>query len=211
MPVNERHQFQMELEGVVRSLESAEAIHRVLNLVNKAYAQGYQDGDPDNRREVALPDNSTVILDGAGRMVAHIPPRVVLDGTVSGRFRTYVQGGHLVIWDEAQSETIALIEMNERVAFNIHRADGTPRGESPDDQQLRQVAEEVRVRWAASRAVPPPHYIVCLPHDFVDKLKARTEDLTDDHGVATGIKEALGAFIDQLDAWTEWDAVKGWR
>lgn len=210
-PVNDRHEFQQELEGLVRSLESAEAIHRVLNLANKAYAQGYRDADPENRQYYAVPDGSEIIMDGAGRVVSHVPPRIVLDGTVSGRFRTYVQGGHLVVWDIEKSETIALFEMNERVAFNVHRADGTPRGESPDDQQLQQVAEEVRARWSASRATPPPHYIVCLPHDFVDKLKARMDFLSDDHGVSTGIAEALGVVVDQVDAWTEWDARKGWR
>jgi hypothetical protein len=66
-------------------------------------------------------------------------------------------------------------------------------------------------RWAASRAVPQPHYIVGLPRDFVDKLEHRLEPLTDDHGVATGIQDALGVFVDQLDAWTEWDDRHGWR
>lgn len=209
-PVNERHQFQLELEGMVRSLESAEAVHRVLNLVNKAYAQGYQDGDPENRQYLAVPDGSQIIMDGAGRVVGHVPPRTVLDGTVSGRFRTYVQSGHLHVWDIEKSETILMIEMPGTVAFNINRVTGHG-NEPPEDQQLTQVAEEVRVRWAASRALPPPHYIACLPHDFVAKLKARMDFLSDDHGVLTGVAEALGVVVDQLDAWTEWDAVKGWR
>lgn len=183
----------------------------LLNVVNEAYAQGYRDADPDNRQEVAYSDGTHVIMDGAGRVVAHIPPRIVLDGTVSGRFRTYVQGGHLVVWDIENSETIALFEMHERVAFNVHRADGTMPGQSPEDQQLDQVAAEVRARWAASRAVPSPHYITCLPQDFVAKLRARVEDLSDDHGVSTGIASAVDLVVDQLDAWTEWDARKGWR
>jgi len=198
--VNERHQFQLELEGLVRSLESAEAVHRALNLVNKAYAQGYQDGDPENREFLAMPDDTTVIMDGAGRVIGHVPPRTVVDGTVSGRFRTYVQSAHLHVWDTEKSETIALFEVPEHVAFNVHRADGTPQGEDMDAQQWRQPAEEVRARWSASRATPPPHYIVCLPHDFRDKLKARMDFLSDDHGVLTGIAEAMGVVVDQLDA-----------
>jgi hypothetical protein len=101
--------------------------------------------------------------------------------------------------------------MPENVVYNVHHATGELPGDTPDDQHWEQVAEEIRARWAASRAVPPPHYIVCLPHDFVDKLKARTDFLSDDHGVSTGIAEALGLFVDQVDAWTEWDARKGWR
>jgi len=218
-PVNDRHAHQARVQRLaVRLAEMNEgagagvgAHLELLNVVNEAYAQGYRDADPNNHLSMAMPDGGEIIMDGAGRVVAHVPPRIVLDGTVSGRFRTYVQGGHLVVWDIDKAETIALFEMNERVAFNVHRADGTPRGEPPTDQQLQQVAEEIRVRWAASRAVPPPHYIVCLPHDFVDKLKARTEFLSDDHGVCTGIAEALGVVVDQLDAWTEWDARQGWR
>lgn len=210
-PVNDRHEFQQELEGLVRSLESAEAVHRALNLVNKAYAQGYRDADPENRQYYAVPDGSEIIMDGAGRVVSHVPPRIVLDGTVSGRFRTYVQGGHLHVWDIERAETIALFEMNDAVVYNVHRADGSPRGETPDEQYYRQVAEEIRVRWSTSRAAPPPHYIVCLPHDFVDKLKARMDSVSDDHGVLTGIGEARSMVVDQLDAWTEWDARKGWR
>lgn len=214
--VNERHAHQERVNQLVRQLAElgeGSALHlELLNVVNEAYAQGYRDGDPENRGYLATPDGTEVIMDGAGRVIGQIPPPIVIHGTVSGRFWTYLHAdGHVHVWDTERNETIAMFEKPDRVAFNINRVDGTPQGEGNEDQQLRQVAEEVRARWAASRAVPPPHYIVCLPHDFVDKLKARTEDLTDDHGVATGIRDALMLFVDQLDAWTEWDARQGWR
>lgn len=212
-PVNERHAFHRDVEALLSFTQTtvSDAHTKILNLLNRAYAQGYRDADPENQRHVAIPDGSEVILDGAGRIVGHVPPRTILDGTVSGRYRTYVQGGHLHVWDIEREETILLIEMPSSVAFNINRADGTHGGQRMEDQQLVQVAEEIRARWAASRAIPAPHYIVCLPHDFVDKLKARMDFLSDDHGVSTGIAEALGVVVDQLDAWTEWDSKKGWR
>lgn len=215
-PVNERHAHHERVNRLVARLSGltvgGESVHvELLNVVNEAYAQGYRDADPDNRREVALPDDSTVIMDGAGRVITHIPPRTILEGTVSGRFRTYVMGGHLHVWDIDAGETIAMIEMNSRVAFNMNRVDGTHTGQRMRDQELDQVADEVRSRWAASRALPPPHRIVCLPHDFVAKLRARGEGLSDDHAVLTGIANALDLAVDQLDAWTEWDAQKGWR
>lgn len=221
--VNDRHAFNRDVEALLSFTQTtvSDAHTKILNLLNRAYAQGYRDADPENHRQVAVSDGSEIIMDGAGRVVAHIPPRVILDGTVSGRFRTYVQGGHLVIWDNERSETIGLIEMNDRVAFNIHRADGTMPGQSPEDQQLDQVAEEIRARWAASRAAVPPHYIVCLPHDFVDKLKRRMAPIivqADEQSVtslaeavSSGVQDILLMVVNQLDAWTEWDSQKGWR
>lgn len=226
--VNERHAHQARVQRLAARLAEMNdgagagiGVHlELLNVVNEAYAQGYRDADPDNRLNMAMPDGSEVIMDGAGRVVAHVPPRTVLDGTVSGRFRTYVQGGHLHVWDIEKSETILMIEMPGTVAFNINRVTGHG-NEPPEDQQLTQVAEEVRVRWAASRALPPPHYIVCLPHDFVDKIKFRLDGVVDDQGYAHApavaqarnvlAEEARMVFVDQLDAWTEWDAKKGWR
>lgn len=213
-PVNERHAYHERVRALAARLAGLgqdSGVHlELLNLVNEGYAQGYRDADPENRQYYAVPDGSEIIMDGAGRVISHVPPRIVLDGTVSGRFRTYVQSGHLHVWDIDQEETILVIEMPGTVAFNINRVTGHGH-QPPDDQQLTQVAEEIRVRWSASRAAPVPHYIACLPHDFVDKLKARVEDLTDEHGVATGIASALELVVDQLDAWTEWDARKGWR
>jgi hypothetical protein len=211
--VNDRHAFHRDVEALLGFTQTtvSDAHTKILNLLNRAYAHGYRDADPDNRQHYAIPDGSEVILDGAGRILSHIPPRTVVEGTVSGKLRTFIQGEHLHVWDEERSETVAMFEVPPNVAFNVHRVTGEFGGESQDEQQMRQVAEEVRVRWAASRALPAPHYIVCLPHDFVAKIKARVEDLADDHGVATGISNAVDMFVDQLDAWTEWDALKGWR
>lgn len=211
---NERHAHHERVNALAAQLTASNAAGKVLellNLVNEAYAQGYRDADPDNRMYAAVPDGSEVIMDGAGRVISHVPPRTVVDGTVSGRLRTYVQGAHLHVWDEERSETIAMFEVPDNVAFNVHRATGELPGDTPDDQQWEHVAEEVRKRWAASRALPRPHRLVGLPADFVHKLVTRTEELSDDTAVKVGIRDALHLVVDQLDAWTEWDDKKGWR
>lgn len=216
--VNERHAHHERVNALARKLatlgeaDSVGLMTELLNLVNEAYAQGYRDGDPENRQHMAVPDGSVVIMDGAGRVISHVPPRTVVDGTVSGRLRTYVDAsGHLVIWDKERAETIGMFEIPENVAFNVSRVDGTMQGESPSDQQWAQIAEEVRTRWAASRAAVPPHYIVCLPHDFEAALKEEAGYISDDHAEASGAVMAVNMFVDKLDKWTEWDARKGWR
>jgi hypothetical protein len=117
----------------------------------------------------------------------------------------------ITITDVRAGEKVATIVQSENAGWLIRRMSEADQILKPVEMALEQVAAEFRARWAASRAVPQPHYIVGLPRDFVDKLRHRLEPLTDDHGVATGIQHALETFVDQLDAWTEWDARQGWR
>jgi hydroxyethylthiazole kinase-like sugar kinase family protein len=63
--------------------------------------------------------------------------------------------------------------------------------------------------------------VVGLPHDFADKIKKRLEPVVVQgngseitalsEAVARGVRETLDTVLDQLDAWTEWDAEKGLR
>ena len=153
-PVNSRHGLLLELEQLLARTargDVADASADILNLMNKAYAEGYRDHEASKHE---LEVTGTQIRNGAGELVDYFadPPYTV-----------------------------------------------------------DQAVAEIRARWAASRATTEPHYVVGLPHDFVDKLKARMDFLSDDHGVSTGIAEALGVVVDQLDAWTEWDAQGGLR
>jgi hypothetical protein len=216
--VNERHEHGQRVNALAHKLaalggpEAAGLVMELLNATNEAYAQGYRDGDPENRQYLAVPDGSEVIMDGAGRIVGHVPAPITVHGTLDGRLRpTMDTRGQVSIWDPDQKCTLLVLGPTEGVQFSIRRVSERRTLEANDDPVLQQAVQEVRTRWAASRALPEPHRIVCLPHDFVSKIKARVEDLTDDHGVATGISNAVDMFVDQLDAWTEWDALKGWR
>jgi hypothetical protein len=279
--VNHRHALMRDLEAFL-SREGASSLGtHVLNLMNRAYAQGYRDHEA-SKHELEL--TGVQIHNGAGELVGYFadpPDRITVKGTLGSNLNAYVHGdGHLHVWDEEAKETVAMFEAPPGIEFEIDRTNDrtlsapTPEpvvlllegrdyelersanrvtitdvraGETvativqpdnnggwlirrmaradqvlpPVSMELEQVAAEVRARWAASRALPEPHYIVALPHDFVDKLKRRMVPIVvqaDEHSVSSvaeavssGVQDILNMVVDQLDAWTEWDARKGWR
>jgi hypothetical protein len=283
-PVNSRHGLLLELEQLLARTargDVADASADILNLMNKAYAEGYRDHEASKHE---LEVTGTQIRNGAGELVGYFadpPDRITVKGTLGSSLNAYVHGdGHLHVWDEEAKETVAMFEAPPGIEFDIDRTNDrqlsapTPEpvvlfleggdyelersanrvtitdvraGErvvtivQPDNSGWRvkrmgeldteyppvppysvdQAVAEIRTRWAASRAATEPHYVVCLPHDFLDKIKQRLEPVVvqaDENeitgvseAVARGVRETLATVVDQLDAWTEWDARKGLR